>query len=182
MTSLPARIALLAVGVLLTGCSSDGGEAAPVPLPAVSATPSQVPPALPAPRRSGTAGEVERAVLAYFSALNDAAVSGDTTAFRRTFTPGCSGCRAFADRLDALHAKGQRLDGARDVVSRLDVQTGAGRAAAASVAYTIPSYRVLGPGGAVVGTYDGAQEVVNMALEKQSAGGWLVISSRDATS
>lgn len=176
---LLVRLPLLLTGlVLVAGC---GGEQAPaaLPVPAASAAPTTI--TLPAPRASGEAGKAERGVLAYYQGLNTMLLQSDTAPYRAVFEPGCRACTEFADSLEPLFAKGQRLDGAQDEVRSVRVVLGPGGSAVADVSYTVTPHRLVDAEGAEVDSFPAEDGAAALTLARQPGGDYRVVSSQDTT-
>ena len=191
--------AAVLAGVLLGGCARAESDPLPQPPPfsptaaaaptrasaasapasKVSASPSAA--ALPAPSRGGVEGEIERAVLGYFTALNDAFVTGDTTRYATTFTAGCAACTTLKARLDADRNKGLRADGLRDEVSGLTVMVGTNNTGFASAKVRVPPFRLLDRAGNTVKASPETSSTLTIAVNKTAAG-WKVIDVRNAAS
>lgn len=173
-----------ALGLLLVvGCSS---EAAPVPdpLPPASspASPSSSPTAdaLPSPEESGTKGEIERAVLAYFAAINTAFATNDTAGLPATYTSDCKGCAAFKKGIDDVLATDRRFDGARDEITFRKVVEGTGGVGFVGVDLRVTAHRLVDAGGKTVIEYPASTAVLNLTVFKTPEG-WKVIDVADAS-
>ncbi len=164
--------------LLLSACGDDVPEAAPLPAPSPSSSPTAAP--LPSPRETGTKGEVERAVLAYFAALNTAFATGDTSGFPATYADTCAPCAAFKQSVDAILAKGQRFQGARDEVTGLRVTLGTGQTGFAAVDLRVPAYRLVDASGSTVADYPVSTGTLNVTVLRTPQG-WKVINLADAS-
>ena len=182
-TSRRAALGVCALVLALASCSAGSSPPAGLPIapsPATSTSaPSPTAVALPSPQRSGVEGEIERAVLAYFANLNEAFVTGDTTAYAQTFTDGCKPCLMLRKNLDAETAKGNRADGLRDEVSNLKVTVGTGQTGFVNADVRVPAYRILDRNGGVVGNYTESSSKFTVWVLKTPTG-WKVIDIADA--
>lgn len=179
-----ATAATLAAALLLAGCSASADpepRAVPGrPTPTVTASASPTAVALPSPALSGVRGEIERSVLAYFTALNQAFATGDTSTYATTFTSGCKPCTTIRTRLDDETRKGNKPDGLRDEVSNLKVTVGTNNTGFANAFVRVPAYRIVDSKGATVGTYTESSSTVNITVLKTPQG-WKVIDIADAS-
>lgn len=104
--------------MLLIGVSACGSQDPPVakPPPTRTATspapsPSPTPPALPAAAKANTKAGAKAFVRHFVAVLNFAGTHGNTSEFRRLYTPRCSNCRALADGIDGVYQRGGSISG-----------------------------------------------------------------------
>ncbi|MCW2607697.1 MAG: hypothetical protein JWO60_2390, partial [Frankiales bacterium] len=173
---LPAL--LLTVG-LAAGCSAQA-EPPSLPVPTAaspSASPSPSAVALPSPKETGVAGEIERAVLAYYEVRNATSSSRSTAAYREVYTASCTTCETYADRLDTYFAKDQTFRGAvTEVLSLRVLPGGTPGTGSADLRLRVPAYALVGADGAVVEEFEGSEGSVTLFLGRQPDGAWKVAS------
>ncbi len=164
---------MVLAGLALAGCSDPADE--PQALPAVSAEPSAEPSVapLPTPSLTGAKAGVEQAVLAYFAGVNRAAATGDLTAFEAAHGPECTACTTFSDLIRSTTAKGQRFEGATDVVESYTIPDFQGPNAVVDVRFRVAPYRIVAADGTVVSTSQGSSRR-SLIVMNQVGGRWIV--------
>jgi hypothetical protein len=116
-------LAALVVAATGTGCS---GRSDPAPTPSthqVGTAPSSTPPTA-SPTTTSAADRKAAAIAAVqrlYAELNAATKSGDTTAYRKTYTSTCSYCVGDAATIDGFTRKHEHVIGGETRVSGLQV-------------------------------------------------------------
>lgn len=178
------RLVPALVGVLaLTACAGSDPAALPVPATSPSSTPSasaSAPPPLPSPSSTDPAGRaVEEAVLAYFRGINTLLASGDPSAYDASYAPSCAPCKQFSQRVTGIYGKGQRAEGAVDIVEEITVTgTVTANAGAATVTFRVPAYRIVAADGSEVDSYPESRGTRIFTVVR-GAGGLKVVSIQD---
>lgn len=186
---VPSAVATV---LLLGGCGDDPVErprslppvtVSPTALPTASATSpsaSYSPAPLPEPQATDPdARAAEAGLIAYFRGINRLLATGDPAEYDRTYTQACAPCVAFGKRVRGIRAKGQRVEGAVDVVERLGVQgAGTANAAAVSATYRVTAYRIVASDGSVVGTYPESRGTRTFTLAR-TEGRFVVVAVQD---
>jgi len=147
-------LGLVLVGSLgVAGCA---GSDEPATLPTLTpsgleGTGSSESASPPQPKPSSKKVQVEAALQAYFSAVNEALDSGSTKRFRELSTADCT-CLALAESVEESYGAG-RLDGASWSLLSVEVVSVSGRVASAEVRYDTSAYTERDNSGAVTARY-----------------------------
>ena len=177
MTRRGARVrgAAVAIGGLVAvvaggGCAAGSPEAAgtlPPHSPVVSASP--VATGVEADKRAA-----EQVVRDYFTAVNEASHSGDTSVLSRYFLDGCQACRVDVESIAAVHAKGETIDGNAYQLTNLAVGEPERDTNTVNVMIANPPGRLLASDGRVVDTLTAVEPTQAVVSLVRVGGSWRI--------
>lgn len=167
-------LAALVCGCLVA-CTSAAGT--PGTLPSVSSRPTAAPSSSGSPSPSQSSDEaaieaaaIEAAVLAYYAAMDEAAKTGNVSAFEAASLATCP-CRDFSEAVSRRFAGG-RLVGAGVEVDEVNVNQTAPKRAVVTVVYRTAAYVAESDTGSTE-SFDASEVKSSLVLLSTSAG-WLV--------
>ena len=99
---------VLVVLLTLGACSSEPAPKEPKRT-AKSAMPTATPPTMPAQAKKDTPEGTAAFVKHYIDVFNYAASTGDVEELSRLSAPSCKPCTRYADKFEAIYAKGDRI-------------------------------------------------------------------------
>lgn len=165
-------VAVLALGVLLGGCS---GSSAGAPAdPVASGSPLTVPlfsqPAVPG---TDAAQAVTLAARDYYATVSAAANTGLVADLQAATLPSCA-CRSVATFISSVYARGERLQGFGYRVGEVGAPSVTGTRATVEVPYTLAAYARTDADGTVLQSFpEEPVATATLTLERVD-GRWLV--------